>query len=127
GQFSRFVFVGICANGVLYIAYLAMTWAGVGPKAAMSMLYLLGVLQTFFVNRGWTFRHTGTLAGTFPRYVVTYAVGYALNYSMLFLLVDRWGWHHEWVQAGAAVLVAIFVFILQRKWVFPRRRARFED
>ena len=45
-QFVRYALVGLAANFVLYLAYLALTWLGMGHKTAMTLLYALGVLQT---------------------------------------------------------------------------------
>ncbi len=55
-QFSRYATVGLAANGVAYILYLAMTWSGVGHKTAMILLYAVGVSLTFLFNRKWSFR-----------------------------------------------------------------------
>lgn len=102
-QFTRYVLVGLASNLVLYLAYLALTAWGMGPKPAMSLLYALGVAQTFVFNRKWSFRHQGGFHGTFARYVVAYAFGYILNLTVLWLAVDRLGLPHQLVQ-GVMIL-----------------------
>jgi putative flippase GtrA len=123
-QFTRYVVVGLASNGVLYVLYLSLTHLGIGHKTAMTSLYVLGVLQTFHFNRGWSFGHEGQRSLAFVRYLAAYVFGYALNLFALLLLVDYLGWSHEWVQGAMIVFVAVILFLLQRFWVFrplPRR------
>lgn len=120
GQFARFAAVGLVSNALLYLAYLGLTRLGATPMAAMSLVYAVGVAQTFFANRSWTFQHRADPYGAFGRYVTTYAVGYVVNVLLLLLLVDRMGFAHQWVQALAIIIIAVLVFTLQKTWVFRR-------
>lgn len=117
-QFARFAVVGLASNGLLYLAYLGLTAAGVPPKAAMTTLYVAGVLQTFVVNRRWTFEHRGAGRPALFRYGMVYAAGYLLNLAALEVLVTRMGMPHQAVQAAMILVVAGFTFVMQRCWVF---------
>jgi putative flippase GtrA len=55
------------------------------------------------------------------RYVTAYALGYLLNLAALFVLVDRLNFPHQIVQGVMILVVACFLFVLQRQWVFPAR------
>ena len=46
--------VGLVSNGIGYLLYLGITAAGVGPKLAMTILYVIGVMQSFIFNKGWS-------------------------------------------------------------------------
>jgi putative flippase GtrA len=117
-QLSRYALVGLASNAAGYLLYLLFTYAGMGHKTAMSLLYAVGVLQTFYFNRGWSFAHDGRVSTAFVRYVTAYALGYVFNLAMLMLLVDQWGWPHQWVQAAMIFVLAGMLFLLQRYWVF---------
>lgn len=117
-QAWRFAAVGLAANAALYAGYLLLTHFGAEPKLAMTVLYALGVLQTFFFNKRWSFRSSGPARTQFWRYCVTYAVGYLFNLATLFLLVDRLGWRHEWAQGILILVTAALLFLLQKFWVF---------
>lgn len=117
-QAMRFGIVGIVSNAVLYVVYLLLTAAGLGPKPAMTLAYALGIGQTFVFNRRWSFAHRGNAGGALGRYVAVYAFGYLLNFAILWLAVDRLGWPHQWVQAGAVIVVAGSLFLLSKYWVF---------
>lgn len=117
-QFSRYAATGAVSNIVLYGLYLALTGIGAQPEAAMSLLYLLGVIQTFMVNRAWSFRHGGSVPTALLRYFATYAIGYLTNLAILVLFADLLGWDHRYVQASAIIFVAALLFFMQRNWVF---------
>lgn len=122
-QVLKYGIVGLMSNLVLYLCYLGLTALGTGHKSAMTLLYVIGVMQTFYFNRGWTFSHDGHVTSAFVRYVITYALGYGLNLATLLLLVDVWGWPHQVVQGVTILVLAGILFLLQRYWVFPESRA----
>ena len=117
-QFLRYATVGLASNLLLYLAYLGLTAAGLGYKAAMTLLYACGVLITFMANRSWSFEHRGLTRAAFVRYVMAYILGYLLNFVLLWFAVDRLHLPHQGVQAVAVVLVAISLFLMHKYWVF---------
>lgn len=119
-QLIKYGVVGVASNGVLYLLYLLLTYLGLGHKTAMTLLYVVGVLQTYFFNRNWTFSHGGHVGVSLARYVAAYGLGYLVNLVALMVLVDRLGLPHRWVQGGMIFAVAGLLFLLQRYWVFPR-------
>ena len=119
GQLLRYGLIGVATNLIGYLIYLAITYAGMEPKLAMSLLYLVGTSIGFYLNRSWTFAHEGSsLAGAY-RFACVYFAGYLLNLLVLYVFVDRIGYPHQWVQAGAILLVAVFLFTCLKWWVFP--------
>ena len=119
-QFSRYALVGLASNFIGYLLYLLLTYFGLGPKSTMTLLYVVGVVQTFYFNRGWSFGHQGSSQGAFLRYVVAYALGYLLNFGLLWFAVDHLQLAHQIVQAAAIFIVATFLFLMHRYWVFPQ-------
>jgi putative flippase GtrA len=118
GQFLRYAVVGLASNAILYAAYLALTGIGMEVKLAMTLLYALGVTQTFFFNKNWSFRHGGTHGPAFVRYCISYGLGYVVNLAALFVLVDRLGYPHQIVQGAMVLSIAVMLFLLQKFWVF---------
>ena len=117
-QLLRYGLLGIVTNSVGYIIYLVFTYLGTTPKVTMTLLYGVGVAISFFGNRKWTFMHNGGFAGTGFRYVIAYMVGYFINLAILILMVDKLGYAHQWVQAAAIFIVAAFLFIAFKCYVF---------
>jgi putative flippase GtrA len=101
-----------------YALYLIVTWAGVGPKTTMSILYVVGTAISFVLNRNWSFRHDGTHGIALAKFVASYALGYLVNFCGLWLLVNRLGLPHQAVQAAMTLVVAALLFVLLRHFVF---------
>ena len=119
-QFTRYLIVGLVSNAILYLGYLGLTSFGMGHKLAMTALYVLGVWQTFFFNRSWSFQDTGSIQGVFVKYAAVYGMGYVINWSLLWLFVDELGLPHQVVQGILIFVVAVFIFSSLRFWVFIR-------
>ena len=117
-QFTRYSFVGLSTNLVLYLLYLLLTGVGMGYKTAMSLLYVLGVFTTFIFNRNWSFRDGGGIPDALFRYAAAYLSGYLINLAVLFWLVDVHSLPHQWVQGVMIFSLAVYLFLLQKFWVF---------
>ena len=119
-QLFRYAIVGITTNAVGYIIYLLITYLGATPKITMSFLYGIGALVGFFGNRIYTFEHKAGLLGTGFRYFITHCIGYFINLIILIVLVDKSGYAHQWAQAIAIFVVAAFLFLAFKFFVFRR-------
>lgn len=124
GQLARYGTVGLLSNAVGYLLYLAITAAGLEPKLAMTLLYAVGVAQSFVFNKRWSFRHGGSHGPAFVRYCTAYALGYVANLLGLMVLVDVLGFAHQLVQGAMVLAVAAMLFLLQKFWVFRGAEGR---
>lgn len=118
-QLFRYAFVGIASNLAGYLGYLLITYLGVSPKIAMSVLYVVGASIGFWGNRKLTFAYEGSVLGAGVRYFIAHFFGYLINLSILFVMVDKLGYAHQLVQAVAIFVVAAFLFIAFKFFVFP--------
>jgi putative flippase GtrA len=84
----------------------------------MTLLYAVGVLQTFVFNKRWSYRHRGTATAAFMRYGIVYLCGYVLNLAVLIWLVDRVGYPHQLVQGAMIIVLALATFLSLKLWVF---------
>ena len=121
GQLIRYGTVGVLSNAIGFLLYILLTGLGMGPKAAMSLLYVVGVLQTFYFNSRWSFQFAGAGAHAFARYCTSYGAGYLLNFFGLWLFVDHYRLPDAPVEGVLIVTVAAMLFLLQKFWVFPPR------
>lgn len=117
-QFLRYAAVGLVSNGIGFFLYLLLTGAGLFPKVSMLLLYVLGVVQSFIFNKKWTFNHHGDQIAIFIRYFIVYFFGYFINLCALIIFVDRFGYPHQFVQFTMIPVIAIFIFLMQKIWVF---------
>jgi putative flippase GtrA len=117
-QLLRFGLVGLISNLALYLLYLGLTKAGMGHKLAMSMLYIFGILQSYSLNKKWTFRYRGLMTASFLRYISMYLTGYLINLIALIVFDNKLGYPHQLVQGMMILFIATLMFISQKYWVF---------
>ena len=120
-QLIRYGLVGVMSNATIYFVYLVITYLGVEPKIAMTLVYIIGASIGFIGNRNWTFAHHGNQIKATLRYGLAHLFGYLLNFLLLFILVDHIGYTHQWVQIVAIIIVAGFLFIVFKYFVFRER------
>lgn len=119
-QLIRYGLLGVASNAVIYFIYLTLTYLDVEPKTAMTLVYVIGVSIGFIGNRKWTFSHRGDPSRAALRYVLAHIFGYMLNFLLLFTFVDHLGYAHQWVQAMAIIIVAVFLFVVFKYFVFAK-------
>lgn len=120
-QFIRYGLIGVSINLAGYLVYLLVTFVGVTPKITMSLLYFAGAAAGYWGNRKLTFMHRGSMLGSGTRYTVAHGMGYLINLTILLVFVDRLGFAHQWVQAVAVFVVAGFLFLAFKFFVFADR------
>lgn len=118
-QLFRYALVGLLSNLAGYLIYLVLTYFGGTPKLTMTLLYGISAAVGFFGNRSLTFEHQGYIFGAGVRYVIAHCIGYVLNLIIFIIFVDKLGFAHQWVQAIAIFIVAGFLFLAFKVFVFP--------
>jgi putative flippase GtrA len=117
-QLTRYAFVGIVSNLAGYLVYLLVTYLGATPKITMTLLYGVGAGIGYIGNCNFTFSHKGSLLGSSVRYFIAHFFGYFINLVILIIFVDHFIYPHQWVQAVAIFVVAGFLFIAFKFFVF---------
>lgn len=116
-QLLRFAVVGVGSNVIGYLLYLLITYLGVAPKLAMTVLYGVGVFTGFVGNRKYTFAHQGGRS-TGLRYLMAHSLGYLINLSIQLIMVDHLGYAHQLAQALGICVVAALLFVMFKYFVF---------
>jgi putative flippase GtrA len=121
-EFIRYAIVGLTLNLLGYMIYLLVTSLGVSPLTTVTIFYPLSVLAGYFAHRRYTFRHnTQGLEGTvLIRYILVYVAGYLINVALLEVLYRQMGYPHQLVQILAVFMVAGFLFIAMKLFVFRK-------
>lgn len=120
-QLIYYGLVGIATNTIGYFLYLLITYCGGTPKLTMSILYITGALMGFWGNRKLTFAHQGGLLATGVRFAIAHTLGYGLNLAILIVMVDEFYYPHQAVQAAAIFIVAGFLFLAFKFFVFANK------
>src|SRR5438128_12551884 len=107
-QFVKFGIVGASNTLLAFLIYtLLLKVFGVWYLAAAAIGFLVGAVNSFLLNRSWTFRgHVGD-AYTPVRWAVVQGCGLALNEGQLFLFVKGAGREEFFGQPMATVIVTV--------------------
>ena len=122
-QFTRYVIIGTIANGLSYLFFAVLTWWGLSPEFAITIVYLVQITLTFIFNKSWSFNHKGRASASAIRYLIAYLCCYILNVAVLKLFNGYLGYSHLIVQAVAIPVNALLLFLAQKYWVFRMHSA----
>ena len=117
-ELVRYAIVGMVSNFAGYVVYILATHFGALPKITMTALYFLGAIIGYIGNRNFTFTYEGSFLGSGFSYIIAHLIGYLINLIILIIFVDYYIYPHQWVQAVAIFLVAGFLLITFKYFVF---------
>ncbi|MCX4028816.1 GtrA family protein [Endozoicomonas sp. SM1973] len=118
----RYGVVGVFTNLLGYLTYLILTYWSIDYKISMTLLYILGSIIGFFCNKGWAFEYCGFTWLSMLRYYIAHFLGYILNLGLLIIFSDKLGYPHQAVQAVAIIIVAGFLYMVLKLFVFRKNK-----
>jgi len=122
-QLFRYALVGIMSNIFGYLLYLYLTSAGYDPKLTLTALYGTGAMIGFLCNKQLTFSFKGSVIESGIRYGITHLFGYLLNLLIMVIFVDIYKYPHTIIQGIAIFIVAGFLFLCFKFFVFRSMRS----
>src|SRR5436305_7634736 len=118
-QFVKFGIVGVSNTLLTFVVYtLLLKVFGVWYLAASAIGFAVGTINSFLLNRRWTFRgHVGD-ALTPLRWTVVQCGGLGVNEGLLYVFVHDARVDKLLSQAFATAVVTITTFLANRAWTF---------
>ncbi len=121
-QIGKFMTVGVLNTAIDTVAYFILTrWLGLGslPVLAKAIAYIVGMVNSFFWNRSWTFGDKGNIWRAAGLFTLTHVFALAINAGTMALVLDGLGLP-EIVALGAATGASFVWNFLLNKWVVFR-------
>jgi putative flippase GtrA len=118
-QFLKYGLVGASNTVLTFVIYSALVLAHVDYLAALLLGYFVGSLNSYILNRRWTFRagHLAhAVAGT--RFAVVQACAILANLGLLYLFVHDLHLPRIASQAILTIPVLAVTFFINRAWSF---------
>jgi putative flippase GtrA len=117
-QWLRFATVGVL-NTLLSTAVFAVLFhLGVHYLLGSTLAFGVGALNSYALNRRWTFRSRAPRAPELARFVGVQVVGLGVNLVLLAALVELVGIPHVLAQLLAFPAASVITFALSRQWAF---------
>jgi putative flippase GtrA len=121
-QFVKYGVVGASNTVLTFVTYTVLEkLVGINYLIALPLGYGVGSLNSYILNRHWTFRARDiahTTAGT--RFAIVQGVAIAANELLLYVFVHHLGIDKIAAQAILTVPVLAVTFFANRWWTFAR-------
>lgn len=122
GQLVRYVLTGGFVTALQAAVYWSLAyWAGAHPQLANFLGYLVAVASGYVLHGRFTFRGHGSRDRPWARgvrFVIVSLLSLGLNAAWVWLCVTRLGWPLWAPVPLMGVVTPLFVFVLNRQWVF---------
>lgn len=120
GQFLTFTLVGVANTAIHLAAFVALIHVFGAPILAASAIgYCAGVLNSYVMNRIWTFRVKGKAnIGEISRFLAVNLVSLGLNLAALTYFANCVGLQPEVAQILAIAISLVANFVGNRWWTF---------
>ena len=120
-QIAKFMTVGVLNTAIDAGAYLILTrWLGFGSALVLAkgIAYVVGMVNSFFWNRSWTFSDNGNIWRTAGLFTLTHIAALAINAGTMALALDAL--HLPEIVALGLATAASFIwnFVLNKLVVF---------
>src|SRR5690606_3619333 len=111
--------VGFMNTGVDFVVFCALVYgAGIGSAWAQPISYGAGVLNSYFLNRKWTFQAGGgRKLGEATRFVIVSACAFGSATGTL-LALEAAGWEPVLAKCGSVFVALAVNYAGYRLWVF---------
>lgn len=122
-QFLRFCTVGVANTAVDFIVFFLLNMAGAPYLPAQALSYTAGVVNSYFLNRAWTFQVARK--ANFPEavsFIIVNAFSLSAASGILYILYDM---NHLdlWISKCAATVAGVIVnYTGNRLWVFAENQ-----
>jgi putative flippase GtrA len=119
-QFIRFALVGVLNSAIQYLVFLFL-YSLIGTQYLMASIigYVAGMINSYILNRRWTFgSRNQELLTELGRFVAVNLVSLGVNLGLLFLLVSSGAMAPQWAQVLAIAGSTLVNFVLNKVWTF---------
>jgi putative flippase GtrA len=117
-QWLRFATIGGINTLLSWCLYAVLVHVGANYLLSSAVAFAAGALNSYALNRRWTFRSRGRRVPEALRFGVVQCAGLALDLCLLYLLVHGAGVHHLIAQALVFPVASLGTFVLSRQWAF---------
>jgi putative flippase GtrA len=122
-QLIRYYLVGALVNAGGYVAFLILLHEKIEPKLAASILYVIGALISFWLNRKLVFDSAVQIRTSLIRLFIMLLAGYIINILMLYVFVDLYNTPAWLIQITSVILVSVFFYLINKYYVHESEKS----
>lgn len=115
GASWRFIINGIASNVTLYGLFALLIYVDFDYRVAVTIVYVLGILWNYTVNRLWSWQSEAKVASSFLKYVILYVLTYFVHLALVVVMVEWIG-----ISTYLAPLLSMGILLLPQMWALNR-------
>jgi putative flippase GtrA len=125
-QFIKFNLVGLVNTALDFLIFYLLVWLGVFYIAAQCMSYCIGMLNSYLLNKYWTFAQKGRVQPKQAvRFIVLNLCTLLLSLGLLALFADRLHRSLWLAKLLATGITTVFNYVGNKLWVFQERETKY--
>jgi putative flippase GtrA len=117
-EFLRFCLVGVVNTGVDFTVFAVLSNMGVLLLVVQCVSYTCGVLNSFLLNRAWTFKARGRSSGQLIRFLALNLCTLTITFGLLVYFHDHLSWPLLVCKLFATVASLGINYVGSRLWIF---------
>lgn len=112
--------VGVVNTFVCWVVMFSLMYFGAIPEIANVFGYIVGFLNSYLLNKKFTFKSNNSHKQDFIRFGVAMGIAYVANFLALLLLYRGMGVNEYISQILATIVYTIVGYLISRFWAFKR-------
>ena len=117
-EWLRFVAIGLKSNVLYYVLYVLFVYRGIGPNAAVTLVFLVGVAYSFWLHKRFVFRNLASARRQIAAYLLLYSAAWCLNLLALNILLGPFQVNRYIAQGILIIPFAAAIFLSLKYIVF---------
>lgn len=109
--------IGAVVNCSGYLIFLLLISVGGEHKLIASLLYILGVIASYWLNGQFVFNRSKPTNFRFFRVAIMLLGGYLLNMVLLHVFVDMYHFSAAKIQLVSIILISMYFYIVNKYYV----------
>jgi putative flippase GtrA len=125
-QFIKFNLVGLMNTALDFLIFYLLVWLGVFYIAAQCISFCIGMLNSYLLNKYWTFAQKGRVhPKQAVRFIVLNICTLLLSLGLLALFADRLHLSLWLAKLLATGVTMVFSYAGNKLWVFQERETKY--
>jgi putative flippase GtrA len=125
-QFIKFNLVGLLNTALDFAVFTLLTWLGVYYILAQCLSYGVGMLNSYTLNKYWTFAQKGRFE---PKQAIRFALlnlgSLLLSLALLVIFKDQWMMKVLLAKLLTTVITTLVNYAGNKLWVFPANETKY--
>jgi putative flippase GtrA len=118
-QFVKFAIVGLANTLITFLAYTILVYLQVDYRIANVIGYVLGVINSYRLNKSWVFKVEGSY-NQLLKFIMVNLITLGINTILLYMLVDKYFIDKIFAQIIVIPVTMMVNFVLNKLWTFER-------